>query len=276
MAGLAILGAIGIGALGHTGDVVNEGHQLTKEHTMNAATQKAARKEANKALTQQLRDLVAAGKADQALALVEGRNASWAQIVTDAVARKEAKAAKAAEEPKAPKGKAPKAKADKCGNGPVCVDPLCAGFEMVMDPTVPAVSADVAALMQQVQALQDALTALTAPQAAPTKAKRRKAAETALAAVPTITAAEAAAGVSGEFFTITHETALKGLAFLTYGKAGKVAKSGDASAIVAARTEARQCAAWCAVAAEQAETIEERARLMKKAAIYREAVLRLS
>ena len=212
-----------------------------------AAAAKAARKEANKALTQQLRDLVAAGKADQALALVEGKTASWAQIVTDAVARKEAKAAKAAEEPKAPKGK--KAAQETS-----------------------AVSGDVAALMQQVQALSDALQALTAPQAAPAKQKRRKAAQDAVEPTAWIDHA----GVSGEFFTISHDTALKGLAFLSYGKAGKVAKSNDAQAISAARAEARQCAAWCDRAQGEAETIGERDRLQKKAAIYRECVARLS
>ena len=212
---------------------------------------KEARKAANKALTQQLRDLVAEGKADQAMALVQNKPASWAQIVTDAEARRIAKAAKAAEEPKAPKGK--------------------------KAPAEPTVSSDVAALMQQVQALQEALQALTAPAApapaAPAKPKRRKAAATE-PVEPTAWIDHG--GVSGEFFTISHETALKGLAFLSYGKVGLVMKGNDAQAISAARAEARQCAAWCDRAQSEAETLAERDRLQKKAAIYRECVARLS
>ena len=233
------------------------GHQLTKGQAMTtaattAAAAKAARKAANKALTQELRDLVAAGKADQAMALVQNKPASWAQIVTDAEARRIAKAAKAAEEPKG-KGKGKPAAAAEAA---------------------PAVSGDVAALMQQVQALQEALQALTAPApAAPAKPKRRKAAATE-PVEPTAWIDHG--GVSGEFFTISHETALKGLAFLSYGKVGQVVKGNDAQAISAARAEARQCAAWCDQAQGEAETIAERDRLQKKAAIYRECVARLS
>lgn len=184
--------------------------QLTREEI------KAAKREANQALMVTLRDLVAAGRDDEALAKAKAKGgASWIDVVSNAVERRNAKAAKAA------------AKAAEAAEAaPVAAPVAAVAAAPVADPTV-------AALLDQVAALTAAVAALSGTAAAP------------------VVAAPVAAAPVANVFDLPNENAAnvaKGLGRKIAGKVDRVLASGDTAAALQALQDARQCAAWCSAA----------------------------